>query len=93
MEKKIVIARLKLKDERVKDFLELTKDLIAQTRKEPGNDLYNLYQMPGDPSEFIFYEEYKDEASVAAHKTNDHYKAFSEGVKPMLAQPMNVSVF
>ncbi|MDL2247429.1 antibiotic biosynthesis monooxygenase [Bacteroides sp. OttesenSCG-928-J23] len=93
MGKKIVVARIKVMEDKVNAYLELVKPLIASTRAESGNEVYTLYQMPEDPTEFIFYEEYTDQAAFNAHGGSDHFKAFAAGVKPMLAAEMDIKVF
>ena len=60
MEKKTIVARAKVLAEKQAAFLNATEALIQGTRAERGNISYTLYQSTENPSDFIFYEEYKD---------------------------------
>jgi quinol monooxygenase YgiN len=92
-EKTTIVARVKVKEEKVKDFLELTKPLVEATRNEPGCISYELFQSASDPSSFIFYEEYKDDSAFNAHGNSDHFKTFAAGVPELTAEEMKVEQF
>jgi quinol monooxygenase YgiN len=52
-----------------------------------------LYQSPLNATEFIFYEEYKDQAAFETHASSAHFAAFSEGTKDMMGQNLLVDEF
>ena len=87
-DKKTVIARVFVKDGQETAFLEVTTPLIQATRAEEGNISYSLYQSTTDPKEFIFYEEYKDEAAFAAHGSSAHFATFANAITDMLAKDL-----
>ena len=53
-------------------------DIIArfapEARKEPGLELLMVNQCATNPSEFLFYEVFKDEAAFEAHQQTPHFK-------------------
>ncbi|MDR0698954.1 MAG: antibiotic biosynthesis monooxygenase [Tannerella sp.] len=92
-DKKVIVARLIVKEGQEKAFIEVASKLVAATRQEPGNLFYSLYQSPLNHVEFIFYEEYKDDAAFQAHASSAHFAAFAEGIKDLTAGDLIVDEF
>ncbi|TGE08325.1 putative quinol monooxygenase [Hymenobacter fodinae] len=54
---------------------------------EPGNLLYVAHQDPKDPTHFLFYEQYANQAALDAHVASAHYKELVAGqLVPMLTE-------
>jgi quinol monooxygenase YgiN len=49
--------------------------LAAPTRAEPGCLVYDLYQSPDRPHEFMRYEVWASAAALEAHKRSPHLQA------------------
>lgn len=66
-----LIATLTVKADKIEEarsFLsELARDTLA---KEPGTVAYVGHQRKDDPTKFVFYEKYADDAAFAAHSAN-----------------------
>ncbi|MDR2764613.1 MAG: antibiotic biosynthesis monooxygenase [Tannerella sp.] len=92
-DKKVIVARLTVKEGLEKAFIEVASKLVIATRQEEGNLFYSLYQSPLNPAEFIFYEEYKDDAAFQTHASSAHFAAFAEGIKDMTASDLIVDEF
>lgn len=92
-DKKVIVARLVVKEGQEKAFIEVASKLVTATRQETGNLFYALYQSPVNPVEFIFYEEYKDDAAFQAHASSAHFAAFVEGIKDLTAGDLIVDEF
>ncbi|MDR1674937.1 MAG: antibiotic biosynthesis monooxygenase [Tannerella sp.] len=92
-EKKVIVARLKVKEGQEKAFIEVASKLVTATRQEAGNLFYALYQSPTSPVEFIFYEEYKDDAAFQTHASSAHFAAFAEGIKDLTDGDLVVDEF
>jgi quinol monooxygenase YgiN len=92
-DKKVIVARLIVKNGQEKAFIEVASKLVTNTRQEEGNLFYALYQSPTNPVEFIFYEEYKDDAAFQAHASSAHFAAFVEGIKDLTAGDLIVDEF
>jgi quinol monooxygenase YgiN len=92
-DKKVIVARLAVKEGQEKAFIEVASKLVTATRQEEGNLFYALYQSPTNPVEFIFYEEYKDDAAFRAHASSAHFAAFVEGIKDLTAGDLIVDEF
>jgi quinol monooxygenase YgiN len=52
---------------------------------EPGCGLYQANRSRENPDQFLLYEQYVDEAALAAHRETPHFKQIIEGtIVPML---------
>src|SRR5580692_8197564 len=82
----VVIARYQVRpgeEDRVEAALG---QLVEPTRAEPGNLDYQVFRDPKDPSLFVLFERYADEAAFDAHRATPHFSAWLAGqVLPALA--------
>ena len=92
-DKKIVVARVTVKEGQEAAFTAVASVLVEATRKEAGCLFYTLYQSPMDPKSFIFYEEYKDQAAFDFHSNSDHFKTFAGAIGDMLDGGLLVGEF
>ncbi len=92
--KKTVIARLSIKKEAVNEFIQFAEKLVEETRKEEGCISYNLYKNCfGQEAEFVFYEEYKEQAALDFHSKSEYLKQFFSDITQLLAGKPKVEVF
>ena len=91
--KKVIVARVVVKEGQEAAFISVASTLVEATRKEPGCLFYTLYQSPLDTKSFIFYEEYKDQAAFDAHANSDHFKAFAGAIGDMLDGDLVIGEF
>jgi quinol monooxygenase YgiN len=67
-------VKVKVKAERRHDFLKAIEvDALGSGRDEPGCARFNVLQDQQDPNTYYFYEVYKDEAALEAHRAAPHY--------------------
>ena len=92
-EKTVVVARVAVKEGQEKAFTEIAAKLVEATRAEEGNLFYSLYQSTENPSIFIIYEEYKDDAAFDAHANSAHFTAFAEATNDIMAGELVVDTF
>ena len=86
-------ATVYVKENQLKAYDELAQTLIRGTRNERGNLRYDMYQSMERPGEFIFIEQYANQAALDAHHEADHFTTFLKMVEPLLAKEMDVAVF
>jgi quinol monooxygenase YgiN len=92
--KKTVVARLTIKKDAIDEFRQFAKKIVEETRKEKGCLSYGLYiNCFGQETEFVFYEEYKDQASLDIHNNSEYLKQFFTNITPLLAGKPAVEVF
>ena len=88
----MIVAKLSVKPEKVKSFIEAAKEMIQKSNKEPGCKSYQLYQDPYDNNKFVFVEEYKNQAAVDAHFASDYFKAFGPKMNDIVAEPGKIKI-
>lgn len=72
-------------------LLDVLRGMIAPTREEPGNELYDLYSSD-DGRALHFFERYLDADALEAHRASEHYKAYRARLPDLLEQPVAVNV-
>lgn len=84
----ILHVKIQVKPECVSEFLELARyDAEHSERDEPGCLRFDLIEDRDDPNRFYFYEVYRDEAALEAHRQTPHFKRYFEKSQPLLAAP------
>lgn len=63
-------------EEKCKEYIRV---LHERSRKEPGCVQYVGHQSTEDPRKFFFYEVYKDQAALQAHRDSAHFKEYVSG--------------
>jgi quinol monooxygenase YgiN len=80
-----IIAKLKVKAGNEKQFEDAARKMIETVRSaEPGTLQYVLHRSTKDPTQFVYYEVYKDQEAVDHHGKTDHMKAFGGAIGALL---------
>lgn len=67
----IVIANLKVKEDKIEDAKKFFKELSEETlANESGTLVYAVHQRRDDPSTFVFYEKYESQEAFKIHGQN-----------------------
>lgn len=56
----------------------LAEQAAVVRRQEPGCLAYRPHRSTTDPEQFIFYEQYRDQAAFDAHRTAPHLATYRE---------------
>ena len=83
----VTVVYVHVKPERVADFIDSMRDNYEHSVLESGNLRFDILQSVDDPTRFIAYEAYRDEASAKAHKDTAHYVAWRQEVADWMAEP------
>lgn len=84
----ILHVTIQVKPEHAKEFLEVVRyDAEHSEKDEPGCLRFDVIQDKDDQSRFYFYEVYRDEAALEAHRQTPHFKLYAEKSKAWLAAP------
>ena len=83
----VTLVHVHVKPEAVEAFVEATRRNHENSVKEDGNRRFDVLQDPTDPTRFILYEAYGDEAAAKAHKDTPHYLTWRDTVADMMAEP------
>jgi quinol monooxygenase YgiN len=72
-----VVATLKVKAGQEETLVAGMKKMIEHVRAhEPGTKTYLLHRSAADPTKFLVYEVYADQAAFAAHGASEPMKEF-----------------
>jgi quinol monooxygenase YgiN len=72
-----VIAKVKVKSGSEPKFQAEAEKMISHvTANEPDTLMYVLHRAQSDPSEFLFYEVYADQAALATHGSSAAMQTF-----------------
>ena len=67
-------VKVRVKPELRQRFLEaIEMDALGSERDEPGCLRFNVLQDQGDENVYYFFEVYRDEAALEAHRAMPHY--------------------
>jgi (4S)-4-hydroxy-5-phosphonooxypentane-2,3-dione isomerase len=83
----VVCVNVHVKQEHCAEFIEASLNNARCSREEPGVAQFDVLQQADDPTRFVLYEVYRDEAGAKAHKETSHYARWAEAVAPWMAEP------
>ncbi len=84
---KVNIVHIRVKEEFLDAFIEASIENHRNTIKEPGNLRFDILQDAQDPLKWIFYEAFRDDDAVVAHKATPHYAKWRDTVADWMAEP------
>ncbi len=71
-------------EEKCKEYIRI---LQQHSRQEPGCLMYVGHQSTEDPRRFLFYEQYRDQAALDAHRAARYFKQYVHGgLDPIMEQ-------
>jgi quinol monooxygenase YgiN len=70
-------VRMRFADEDRQNISEIMEKLAMASRQEPGCLSYIPHWVEGDPTTVVIYEQYKDGASLDAHRASAHFKQYA----------------
>jgi len=74
-----VVAKIRAAKGKGDALAALLREQVAAVRAaEPGCLVYRAHRSPRDPEAFYFYEQYRDDAALEAHRKAPHLATFRE---------------
>src|SRR3981081_1418688 len=72
-----VWVKVRIKPDQRQRFLDAIEvDALGSEKDEPGCLRFNVLQDANDENTYYFYEVYKDQAALEAHRAMPHYKVW-----------------
>jgi (4S)-4-hydroxy-5-phosphonooxypentane-2,3-dione isomerase len=72
-------VKVRIKPDKRQRFLDAIEvDALGSEKDEPGCFKFNVLQDENDENTYYFYEVYKDQAALDAHRTMPHYKVWAD---------------
>lgn len=91
-EKIVLLARLKVKKETVKDFTKTVLSLVELSRAEPGCLNYDVHQAIDDDAVFIWHETWKNKAALDEHFAMPYFAEFFARVGEVAEEPPQITL-
>ena len=74
-----VVAKLRAAQGKGDALAALLEEQVGVVRKaEPGCLVYRAHRSSKDPDLFLFYEQYRDQAALDAHRSAEHLARYRE---------------
>ena len=86
-----VVVRLKAKTGKEAQVRQELFNLLAPTRAEQGCLNFDMHEALGDPTLFMFHENWTSEECLARHFETPHIKRWVELTKTLLAEPLDLT--
>ena len=83
----VTLVHVHVRPEHLAEFIDVIRANHEGSIREPGNLRFDILQSVDDPTRFIAYEAYADEASAKAHKETAHYLAWRDTVADWMVEP------
>jgi (4S)-4-hydroxy-5-phosphonooxypentane-2,3-dione isomerase len=88
-----LLVSVRIKPAMREQFLKaIEDDARCSVRDEPGCLRFDVLADDADPAHFFFYEVYKDEKALDAHRASPHYARWREASEQVLAEPTQRTV-
>ena len=88
-----IVVQIEPKPDKVEAFLELALFDAQNSRKEPGCLRFDVLKALDNPPRFAYYEVYKDEAAVQAHRQTPHYARWMQEIEALQAKPRTATKY
>lgn len=89
-EKIVLIARLKVKAEKVAEAKQAALAIVAASRAEAGNINYDIHQSIEDETQFFWHETWVNKAALDEHFETPFFKEFFGIVEQVAAEPPQI---
>jgi len=80
----VLIAMLKAQKGKEKKVEEILRGMMPGVQNEKGTLKYILHRSRKDPTEFLFYEEYVDQAALDFHGGTSYFKDLVKNLDGLL---------
>ena len=87
-----VIAKMTIKEGMAGELMSSIQELVAETRKETGCIVYQLFQDTNNQKVFTFVEEWVNQEALDKHLNSKHFKDASSKLTGILEKDMEISV-
>ncbi len=87
-----VVATLSVRPEARAELIAAAKTCIAETRKEPGNIAYDMYESVTEQTQVVFVEQWENAEALGPHGKADHFRAFGRVAAKCLTAPPKIEI-
>jgi autoinducer 2-degrading protein len=83
----VTLVHVRVRPEHLDEFLDATRANHEASIREAGNLRFDVLRSVDDPTAFVLYEAYVDEAAAGVHKETPHYLEWRATVADWMAEP------
>lgn len=89
----VLVVSLKVKPERREEFLKAAQEDSRGSRDDEADCFrFDVVEDVAEPNHFFFYEVYRNEEALEAHRAAPHYQIWAQAVQSgVLAEPAVVT--
>jgi len=87
-----VIAKMTIKEDMVEQVKSSVQEMVAETRKEAGCLVYQLFQDVNNQKVFAFVEEWENMEALNKHLNSKHFKEAGPKLSQIQEKDMELSV-
>lgn len=91
-EKIVLVARLKVKNDKVEETKQAALAIVADSRAEAGCINYDIHQAIDDETVFVWHETWANKAALDEHFEKDYFKTFFAKVQEIAAEPPQITL-
>ncbi|MEZ5425504.1 MAG: putative quinol monooxygenase [Pyrinomonadaceae bacterium] len=91
-EKIVLIARLKVKEDKIEETKNAALAIVADSRAEEGCINYDIHQSIEDETVFFWHETWKNKAAIDEHFEMPFFKEFFGVVQEVAAEPPQINL-
>jgi quinol monooxygenase YgiN len=89
----VLAAKCSGKPERRNDILRLAAQVTAPSKSEAGCIAYDVHERVSGNNEFLFFEEWVDQAALDFHFQTPHFQEFIKELATCLQGPPSIRVY
>ena len=91
-EKIVLIARLKVKADKIEELKTASLAIVADSRNEAGNINYDIHQSIEDETVFFWHETWVNKAAIDEHFATPFFGEFFKVVEDVAAEPPQINL-
>ncbi len=91
-EKIVLIARLKVKADKIGELKSAALKIVAESRNEEGNINYDIHQSIEDETLFFWHETWANKAAIDEHFATPFFQEFFKSVEQLAAEPPQINL-
>ena len=89
----IVSVDLRVKPDKVHEFIRLSMDNATHSREEPGCLRFDVLRLENEPDRFLFHEVYMSSDDLKTHQTTEHYARWKSEIEALCKVPRTSEKF
>jgi quinol monooxygenase YgiN len=87
-----VIAKIKAKEGKAEEIIQLFRDIVPKVRQEEGTLYYTLNREPAKPDVLVVMERYRDRDALKVHSKTPHFLEMFQKMGPFVDGAPELSI-